>query len=177
MEFNKQNIDLLIEEKFKKNISDRKELSQTWKININKTREWQLQFHNAFGGLTEPNFKYYFKFKKKFFLNYLQHPLRFLWSVVKSIYNKHLNRIIEKTDFRFINQLQVKTPQFKNSYNGFYKNINGKCYNNNIRKYSQHYLFLLNNINLNSINTYCEIGAGYGGMIELLILKPTYKNS
>jgi len=175
MEFNKQNIDLLFEEKFSKIISDRKELSQTWKINIRKTREWQLQFHNAFGGLTEPNFKYSFKFKKKFFLNYLKHPLSFLWSVVKSIYNKHLNSIIEKTDSRFINQLQVKTPVFKNSYNGFYKNINGKCYNNNIRKYSQHYLFLRNYIDLNQINIYVEIGAGYGGMIELLTLNTSIK--
>ena len=65
MEFNKQNIDLLIEEKFSKIVSDRKELSQTWKINIRKTREWQLKFHNAFGGLKEPTYKLEFKFKKR----------------------------------------------------------------------------------------------------------------
>jgi len=175
MEFDKKNIDVLIEEKFLNFSSNREKLSETWKININKTTKGHLKFHQDLGGLIEPAYKLEMKFKKGNFINYLKHPLRFIRSVIKSIYNNHLNKIIEETDARFINELQVKTPDFKNSSNGFYKNINGKCYNNNIRKYSQHYLFLKNYIDFSSISIYCEIGAGFGGMIELLTLNTNIK--
>ena len=70
----------------------------------------------------------------------------------------------------------VKFPKFEEKHKNFYFNFEGDSYNANLRKYARHILLLKNNIRIGKIVNFCEIGSGYGGLTEMLILNTGIKN-
>jgi len=59
---------------------------------------------------------------------------------------------------------------FHPRHKDFYFTLNGTSFNSNLSKYASFLLFMHTCIDFGKVKNVCEIGAGYGGMAELLMV-------
>ena len=74
--------------------------------------------------------------------------------------------LIEKNCF---NNSGISFP-FHPIHKDFYYTFNGTSFNSNLSKYASFLLFMHTCIDFGKVKNICEIGAGYGGMAELLLV-------
>lgn len=151
----------------------------TWSINelnYQDLKDVKYFFKNSFRkGLMEYPEKIAFpkpystnKFNLQFFVkNYLKPNLL-----------KKLIKVRLHQEFVLFQDQGFNFPEYKHDYRDLYHNFNGLAYNSNLRKYCSFIGFI--NLYLKgeqgSIRNYCEIGGGYGGLAEMLILNKSVKN-
>ena len=73
--------------------------------------------------------------------------------------------LVEKNIF---NEMGIRFP-YHPEHKDFYYTFNDASFNSNLRKYASFLLFMQTCIDFSKIKNVCEIGAGYGGMAELMM--------
>jgi hypothetical protein len=98
------------------------------------------------------------KFNLKFFIKY------YLKIKLNQRYIKNMLQV-EKAVFQ---DTGIRFP-FHSMHKDFYYTFDNTSFNSNLRKYASFLLFMQTCLDFRKVKNVCEIGAGYGGMAELMI--------
>lgn len=85
------------------------------------------------------------------------------------IFSKRKQTLAEK-EFEIFRESGLLFPEYNQIHSNFYYSFDGKSFNKNIRKFSTFVNLINNYTEHQKIKTVCEIGAGYGGLCEMLLL-------
>ena len=138
------------------------EISDTWKEQLSYKKDpskYDKFYLNKSGsGLCEPPKK-----------SYMNNCTRLHLKLNPKTYMMYFsNKIFLKGTYDTYKKLGIRFPIYTKEHKKFYYNFNGECFNANLAKYALMYQSFKSVADWNDIKTYCEIGSGYGGLVELL---------